>query len=227
MEYSEYRQFEVWEEWERYATTVSEVPNDATRVMLYRNGNSSKGLSLLTTVEKLKARQVNQDFLEEIARLPRLRYLKLDVVTAKDLTPLWDLHNLECLKVEGLRHASVEDLAPVLSLAKLTKLFITNAKHIDNISFLSDAQRIESLGIEGSMWTTQVIESLSPLSGLARLQSLFMTSTRLKNTRLSFLASIPNLTVLECARFAPKREFDELRSAKPNLQCSWCDKYEI
>ena len=135
------------------------------------------------------------------------------------------LTQLETLKLEGVRKAS--EFSPTTNLPSLRKLFITNAKHLSDLKFLSNAHRLESLGVEGDMWTKQKIDSLEPISHLERLEALFMTSVTLVDKTLTYLATMPRLRVLECARFAPREQFSALRELCTNLECSWCDDYEI
>lgn len=122
-----------------------------------------------------------------------------------------------------MRETSIRWLAP----PNLEWLFVAHAKHLTNLKFLEGAHGLRSLGVEGNTYTRQAIDSLAPIAGLQKLENLFMTSTRLVDKDLTALTTIPNLKVLACARFAPKEQFDSLRRAKPDLECRWCDKYEI
>ena len=83
------------------------------------------------------------------------------------------------------------------------------------------------LGVEGGMYTKQKIESLKPLSGLERLEALYMSSVQLEDKNLDYLSSIPNLKYFSSARFAPKPGFDSLRKNMPKLACAWCDNYNV
>lgn len=213
------RDVQRWGEWERYANRLSDIPSGAARVLFYREGKSHRGIASFKHVTMLKARQVDQDFLNEIAQLHNLTYLEMDVVTAEDLAPLRHLARLKTLKLEGVRKAS--DFAELLKLPSMTKLFITNAKYVTDLSFLAKADRLESLGVEGSMWTEQKIDSLKPLSHLKSLQALFMTSVVLVDKTLTYLATIPNLRILDCADFAPAEQFKALRRLMPRLECQW------
>jgi Leucine-rich repeat (LRR) protein len=219
--HAEERDIQRWEEWQGQRTPkhVSDIPSGATRLYFYREGKSHRGIASHKQVTMLRAQQVNQEFLGEIRQLHNLTYLDMDVITAEDLTPIRNLAGLKTLKLQGVRKAT--NFGPVLELPSLTKLFISNAKHITNLAFLADANQVESLGVEGSMWTQQRIESLKPLSHLRSLRALFMTSVILSDKTLTYLATIPNLRILECANFAPAEQFNALRRLVPRLQCQW------
>lgn len=220
-----YRDIQDWDHWPGCVTSVGEISADASLVSFYREKQSHRGIGERVSIKKLSAKQVNQDFLSEIGQLTNLEYLEIEILTAEDLSPLSRLKQLKTLKLIGVRTASEFDV--LLQLPRLERLFIENAKHIQSIEFLAKAGNLVSLGVEGSMWTTQMITSLAPLVGLAKLEALFLTSVRLKDKSLRYLADIPHLKVLECARFAPKSEFEKLRKLMPHLGCHWCDEYEV
>ncbi len=220
-----YRDIQDGGAWPEFVTSFNEVPEGAQVATLYREKNSHRGIGSRTEIVKLCAKQVNQVFLDEIGQLTRLEYLDIETITAEDLSPIASLENLKTLKLDSVRKAS--DFSPLLQLSNLDRLFIQHAKHLNSAELFSEANHLISLGLEGSMWTAQVIDSLAPLKGLKKLEALFFTNVRLKDKSLSYLAGIPNLKVLECARFAPKIEFVKLRKLMPELECHWCDDFEI
>jgi hypothetical protein len=136
---------------------------------------------------------------------------------------LFQLDSLEFLKIHGLSPA--KNLEVLGSLPKVTSLFLAESYELTDYSFLSDAKRLVALGIEGSTWTKQKVDSLSPLSGLSRLEALFMASVQLEDKNLDYLAKNPQLKYFWSARFAPKASFDSLRKLMPDLECQWCNDY--
>ena len=220
-----YRDIQNYESWPKCVTRVAEIHFDCSCVSFFRERNSHRGISEYPHIRKLCAKQVNQEFLEEISELKELEYLEMQIVTAETLEMLQRLPYLKTLKLDSVRRAS--DFGALLDLPSLTKLFIQNAKHLNSLEPFSVANQLISLGIEGGMWREQKIQSLRPLGKLESLEALFLTSVRLSDNDLSCLATIPNLKVLECARLAPKTEFEKLRRLMPALHCHWCDEYEI
>lgn len=221
----QYRDIQDWNRWPSCVSTLDKVPTGASVVSFYREKRSHRGIGDRMSIIKLSAKQVDQDFLIEIGNLINLEYLDIEVITANDLSPLSQLENLRTLKLDSVRKATIFDV--LLELPRIEKLFIQNAKNIKSLEFLHEAHQLISLGVEGSMWTKQKIASLSPLAGLRRLEALFLTSVQLKDKFLRYLIDVPRLKVLECARFAPKSEFEELRRLMPELDCHWCDNYEV
>lgn len=219
------RDIENWPDLHRFVHKLEDIDPDAERALFYREKNSHRGITRFSSLQKLKAKMVNQDFLEEICELGNLEYLSMEVVTAENLTSLRKLHKLRVLEIYGLRRAA--DFNLLAELSSLESLYVENAKHLKTLDFLSTAHHLHRIGVEGSMWTKQKIASLAPLRGLKSLESLFMTSVQLADKDLSYLADCPQLFELHCARFAPKASFERLRYLMPNLQCRWCDQYEI
>lgn len=202
------------------------IPEAATRAVVVRKGASHRGIAARHGLRALVAMAVNQDFLDEICELSGLEYLHLgDPVTAEDLSGIARLGRLRTLKLDGVRKA--RDFSPLLAPPGLRILTIGNAPGLRDLDFLADAHQLASIGVEGDIWTAQKIESLRPLGGLRELEALFHTNVVLRDKELSYLADCPKLRILRCARFAPKRQFEALRRLMPDLRCEWCDRYEI
>ena len=165
---------------------------------------------------------MDQDYLDEIAELDGLERLELEwPVTASDLSPLRRLTRLRFLSIDSPRN--VTDFTPLLELASLRSLLVENAKHLSDADWLADAHHLEVIGLEGSMWTRQQVESLRPFGGLRSLRGLLLTSVRLRDKDLTPIADCPRLELLSCARFAPRARFEELHRRRPVLQCDWFD----
>ena len=205
---------------------AADIPAGATFAGLGREKASHRGIGAHRSLTTLFASSVDQAYLDEIGELEALEYLWLGwPVTARDLTPLTRLERLRFLKLDSPRN--VTDFAPLTRLPALTHLFTENAKHMDGLEWLAPLKgQLTALGIEGSMWTDQKLPSLAPLARFA-FEALCLTSTRLADKDLTPLASCPNLRFLSCARFAPRERFDELKALRPDIACSWFDKYDI
>ena len=217
-------------DWERvraaHVERADDIAEDATFVGLGREKASHRGIGRRKAITTLFASAVDQDYLDEIGELANLEYLWLGwPVTARDLAPLARLKHLTYLKLDSPRN--VTDFAPLTQLPALTHLFVENAKHMAALDWLAPLEgQLAALGIEGSIWTLQKVPALAPLAGFA-FEALFMTSVRLADKDLTPLASCPNLAYLQCARFAPKNKFEELKALRPDIACLWFDKYEI
>ena len=189
-----------------------------------REKKSHHGISGLDGVTYLEAEWVNDDYFAEICELTDLEYLNLTTVTVEDLSPLAELRNLKALRLDSIRKA--QDFEFLQSMTHLRGLYFTNVKFMPEIEFFSAMHHVKRLGIEGDHANLKV-SSLAPLAGLWSLEELYMACVTLADKDLTPLARCPNLKLLQCARFAPKKSFLALREAMPKLECSWCDQWEI
>lgn len=214
-----------WNKWSDCVESVDNISENQEYVHFYRTKKSHKGISEFKNIKYLIAKQVDSDFLNEICKLKNIEYLNLEVVTANSLNLLSQLEKLNTLKIYGIRKA--DDFKSLIGLPSIRHLFIENAKHLHSLEAFSNAHNLVALGVEGGMYTNQKIDSLKPLEGLKNLEALFMSSVQLEDKYLGYLTSIPKLKFLDCARFAPKKRFEELKKLLPKLNCNWCDQYEI
>lgn len=171
----------------------------------------------------LTAGAVDGPFLEEIGELHALEELTLEwPVTAPNLLPLLNLRKLRRLRIDSPR--AVTDFTPLVRLPELTSLEIENAKHLHDLAWLRPFKdRLEVLGIDGSINTAQKIASLEPLDGFA-FRRLTLTNVRLADKDLGPLINCRNLRELVCARFiATQADFMRLADARPDMACTWFD----
>jgi hypothetical protein len=217
--------FREWTDWPNCVTSVSDITEISNTVHFYREKNNFKGISKFKKITKLLAKQVNQEFLNEILELENLEYLELETVTAKTIGKLSELPKLRYLKIQGIRKAS--DFVKLIDIISLEKLFIESAKQLQSIDFISDAKQLVVLGIEGGMYNNQKLDSLKAISGLSNLEALYLSSVQLLDKNLDYLSSNSKLSYLSSARFAPKSSFDSLRNLMPNINCNWCDNYDV
>ena len=210
---------------DRYVTRLAEISEGSEAALFYREKNSYKGISSLKKLKYLKARQVNQGFLDEICDIENLELLSLSIISVHDLSPLLRLKKLRVLRLQAVHR--VQDFSHLSSHAGLEGLYIEHARNLTTLDFLSDSTKLTRLGVEGSMYTPQKIATLRPLSKLRSLEALFLTSVQLADKRLDYLSACKALVELTCARFAPKENFEELSRLMPGLKCQWFDKYEV
>lgn len=165
--------------------------------------------------------KVKQERLEEICENTSLVSLSLQWPTlATSLEPLTKLTNLRMLRLDSPRN--IEDFTPIGKLYRLERLEIENAKHLYNLRWMLPLKdRLEVLGLDGSINTTQKLESLDPLDGFT-FRKLTMTSTSVADKDLSPLITCRNLKELRCAKAVSTFEgFMALADARPDMQCDW------
>lgn len=220
-----YGYIQKWSKWPKCVDSADQIKKNKKHISFQRVKDSHRGISNFQKIKYLIAHQVNDDFLEEISYLENLEYLKIEVLTSGSLEKLTGFRKLKTLSIYGIRKA--KDFKSLTGIDSLENLFISNINNLNSLDFLSNAHHLKAVGIEGGMYKKQKIDSLKPISGLQKIEALFMATVQLKDKDLTYLATLPNLRILNCARFAPNKRFEELRQCMPKLKCNWCDKYEL
>lgn len=188
-----------------------------------RENESFRGISTRKKLRILTASAVTQDFLDEICELENLEWLTLEwPVTAESLEGLTRLRKLHRLKLDSPRN--ITDFTPLTRIFGLTRLEIENAKHLYDLRWIRPLKdRLEMLGLDGSINTTQKLESLDPLDGFA-FSELSLVSTSVRDKDLSPLITCRNLRQLDCAKAVSTFEgFMALADARPDMACQWFD----
>lgn len=196
---------------------------DAEIGVHHREKESFRGISTRKRLRILTASAVTQDYLDEICELKNLEWLELTwPVTAETLEGLARLPKLHRLKIDSPRN--ITDFSPILALPKLTRLEIENAKHLFDLRWMRPLKnRLEVLGLDGSINTTQKLESLDPLDGFA-FRELSLVSASVNDKDLSPLITCRNLTELKCAKAVSTFDgFMALADARPDMKCQWFD----
>jgi len=210
-----------WEEWRaKHAyPSAAAIPDGADKAMIGRNRDTAS-LRSKQFLRHLIVADCDQAMLDAIGELANLTRLELEWPTlAGNLSPLTRLAKLRFLSIDSPR--KVEDFALLAQLPALRTLMVTNAKHLSDLDWLSGANHLEVIGIEGSINTAQRITSLAPLAGLSGMEAFFGTSLRLIDKDLMPLAQCPRLKFISIARVAKKPVFDALREARPDVTCGW------
>lgn len=213
-----------WQEWKdrHYYQAADQIPDSVERAWLGRQKFSYRGIGDKKALKHLIAANVDQAFLEEIGQLPELRRLELEwPFMGTELKPLLALKRVEHLSIDSPRRLA--DFSALLDLPSLRTLLITNAKRMSDIEWLNAAHHLEVIGIEGAIDSVYTIDSMAPLAGLRSLRAFFGVSTRLADQCLKPLARCPELKYLSIARCAPRSEFQQLQSVRPDIVCRWFD----
>ena len=207
-----------------HMNTLAGVALETKELRFRREKNSHRGISRLTQLRSLIAFQVNQEFLEEICELPLLELLYVDQLSAADAQCLGRCQNLRHLILKG--GTKISSLAWLHLLPPLDSLMLENFKRVTDLSIIGTLTSLRALGLEGSMWTTQRVDSFRPIAELSNLEALFLANCRPARDGLEPLHLIPQLRYLEIAAFFPDADFLKLHSALPDLECDWFQQIE-
>jgi hypothetical protein len=213
-----------WSALPPHTNSLLEVEPTIESLRFRREKNSHRGISRLSRLRQLVVFCVNQECLEEIASLPRLEILYISEISAIDLACLGRCQSLRHLVIKG--GTKVPALAWLSKLSLLESLALEHFKLITDFSEIAMLSGLKVLGIEGSMWTTQRVESFRPVAALSSLEALFLTNCRPKSDGLDPLHLLVHLRYLEIAAFYTEQQFLALRAAIPKLECDWFEQIE-
>ncbi len=152
---------------------------------------------------------------EAACELSNLEALYVKWGNADDLAPLTGLRNLRHVHLGGL--TKVTDISPLAAMAQLRSLEIENFKRVEIFDDLAGLTGLELLGLDGSIWAEQKIESLEPIGQMFGLRSFSMTNARLRSRSFDPLLNLNQLEGFHAAWWFQDSEFEKLR-ALPKLK---------
>jgi Leucine-rich repeat (LRR) protein len=180
-----------------------------------------KWMDFLPTLSKLKRlhirANINQRFFDTICDMTQLVELNISIPSVKNIDALNKLDNLTYLKLQN--GTKVETIETLRQLAYLRVLELENFKKISDFDIVGSLSDLEGLGVEGSIWTTQKINSACFLSMLTKLKYLKLTNTKMVDKNFNPLLALRELRMLLVSYNYPRLEFEKLKSL-PNLTIS-------
>jgi Leucine-rich repeat (LRR) protein len=167
--------------------------------------------------------RVSQKMFEAACQMPNLVGLNIKWSGIKTLDSLKLLKSLRHLSLGS--SSQVESIEPLGELTNLVTLELEQLNKIKDFSLISRLDQLEGLGIDGSIWTTQIIETLTPLENLHSLKYLTLTNAKVLDQSLDPLLGLTKLVRFNCALNLPKAEFEKLKSLPQlkfgNVAASW------
>ena len=181
----------------------------------------------LPNLEELKylwfVSRVNQKMFDAACRVPNLERLYIK----------WSgIKNLESLRhAKKLRHlwlgdsSQVESIETFGELNQFVTLSLNQLNRISDFNVIANLTDLEGLGINGSMWTSQKIDTLKPLANLHNLKYLTLLSTQIMDKSFDPLLNLTELVRFESSWNYPEAEFEKLKSLPKlkygNVETSW------
>jgi len=163
--------------------------------------------------------KVNQELFEAVCKMKNLIGLNIKWSAIKRIDSLQKLKGLRYLNLGG--SSQVESIDCLVDMKDLVWLEIDNLKKITDISPLSKLFRLRGLSLEGSMWTTQIVDSLAPIEQLTNLEYLSLANLKAKNKTLMPLFNLKKLKTLHLAKWWPKGEISTLKIELPGLNSNF------
>ena len=159
--------------------------------------------------------KVSQELFDAACSVPHLKGLWIKWSSIKSIGSM-----VNCTNLTFLHLGSSPQLTSIEHLSRLRNLIwleLENIKRVSDLTVIGELRQLQGLVIEGSMWTTQVVESLAPLARLQGLRFLALPNLKAKDKTLSPLFSLSSLERFHAAQWWNEEEVRRLRSANPKL----------
>lgn len=167
--------------------------------------------------------RVNQKMFDAACGIPNLEGLFIK----------WSgIRSIDALRIpKKLRHlhlgssSQVESIAVLGELGSLVTLDLEQLNRISDFNILSKLTALEGLGIDGSIWTAQKIDTLKPLAKLRNLKYLTLSNTKIKDKSFDPLLGLSELVRFNSSWNYPEAEFEKLKVLPKlkygNIETSW------
>jgi len=159
--------------------------------------------------------KVSQHIFDAVCKMPNLEGLYIKWSSVKDISNLRSIKNLKHLHFGS--SAQIESIDVFRDLTSLVTLDIENFKKIVDFSPVSSLENLQGLGINGSIWTAQKLNSLKPLENLVGLKYLTLYNTKILDKSFQPLMKLKNLVRFNSSWNNPETEFEKLKLL-PNLK---------
>lgn len=167
--------------------------------------------------------RVNQKIFDAICDLPNLKTLWIKWSGIKRIDKIENLSNLQHLHIGS--SSQIESIQPINKLNSLITLETEQLNKISNFDSLAELTQLKGLGIDGSIWGTQKIDSLDFIRNLTELKYFTMTNSRLNTKSLEPLLSLKKLVRFNSSWNFPEKEFEKLKVHPTlkfgNVETSW------
>ena len=159
--------------------------------------------------------RVNQKMFDAACEMKNLEGLWIKWSGIKNIDNLENLKNLKHLHIGS--SGQIESIEVLKKLKSLETLELEQLNKISDFSIISELTQLEGLGIDGSIWTTQKIDTLKPLENHKNLKYLTTTNSKIKDKSFDPILKLNNLVRFNCSWNYPESEFEKLKSM-PNLK---------
>ena len=173
-------------------------------------------LPTLETVEHLWfLSRVPQDLFNAACKVPRLTGLYVKWSGVKSIADVAGARHLRAFHLGD--SAQLQSIDCLASMPRLRWLGLANIKCITRLDPIGKLHRLEGLRVDGSVWTTQRVETLAPIGQLSGLRFLSITNLRATDKTLRPLFTLRKLETFWSAQWWDPEEVAELHARNPML----------
>lgn len=162
---------------------------------------------------------VSQETFEAVCRLPAVEGLHIGWSAITSLAPIRQLRTLTHFHLGS--GPSAQELEALADLPALVDLEISNVRAAGDLRFLAGMHGLKALALCGDSNSIKPLKiaTLAPLSGLASLERLSLTTVQLEDGSLESLARLPRLRHLDLSNQFPMEEVARLAGRRPDIAC--------
>jgi len=159
--------------------------------------------------------KLSQELFDAACMVPHLQGLWIKWSSIKSIEAISRSAKLRFLHLGS--SPQLESVEPLRGIKSLVWLELENIKRLSDLTVIGDLHQLQGLVIEGSMWTTQVVDSLAPLAQLRSLRFLALPNLKARDKTLRPLFSLSSLERFHAAQWWSEEEMRQLRNANPKL----------
>jgi Leucine-rich repeat (LRR) protein len=167
--------------------------------------------------------RVNQKMFDAACSMPDLESLFIKWSGIKSIEALRPAKSLRHLHLGS--SSQVESIQVLGELEGLITLDLEQLNRISDFSAIASLTSLEGLGIDGSIWTAQKIDTLEPLANLRNLKYLTLTNTKIQDKSFDPLLGLNELVRFNSSWNYPESEFEKLKALPKlkygNIETSW------
>jgi hypothetical protein len=167
--------------------------------------------------------RVNQEIFDAACEMQGLEGLYIKWSGIKSVDSLLKLRNLRHLHIGS--SGQIENIKVFRNIDYLTTLNLQQLNKVTDFTDISGMTNLNGLGIDGSIWTSQKIDSLRPIEKLVGLKYLTLTNTRIKDKSFTPILNLKELVRFNSSWNYPETEFEKLKTLPKlkfgNVETSW------
>lgn len=198
--------------------SAGEIPLGAKVVEIEKPYRDMERIGERQEIEDLALDRFEESWIGPLARLPRLRILRLSFLKAETLPSFAPLASLRVLIVYSARRlTSLEFLRGVPNLHSLC---LSETMAADDLAPLETLTSLRELDVDGTLWKAKKAVSPAPLARLTQLRylSLSVNVDRAVPAPLAPLAKLQNLETLILGGNFKREDREDLVSRLPKLK---------
>lgn len=160
--------------------------------------------------------RVPQALFDAACSIPNLEGLYVKWSSIKKIDRIVEPLHLRFLHIGS--SSQLTSIEPLREARNLIWLELENIKRISDLTPIGEMRQLQGLAISGSVWTTQVVDTLEPIGLLQGLRYLSITNLRAKDKTLRPLFSLSSLEHFRAALWWSESELRHLYEANPKLR---------